>query len=201
MSLKIVGFGPGDPRLRPPAAAQAIREGDVIVGYESYLRLVEDLLEGKEVVSAKMKEEVYRARVAVEMAREGKRVVVVSDGDPQIYGMAPLVLEMLSKYSWRPGVLEVVPGITAALAAGARLGAPLGSDVAFISLSPLLLPKELILRRIEAALSGDFVLALYNPIDKALLREALALVVRWRGPSAPVGIVKDAYRPGERTLS
>ncbi|ACB39248.1 precorrin-3B C(17)-methyltransferase [Pyrobaculum neutrophilum] len=198
MSIRVVGFGPGGAALRTPAAVEAIRESDVVVGYETYVAMVEDLLGGKEVVSAKMRQEVYRARVAVEMAREGKRVAVISDGDPEIFGMAPLVLEMLSRYGWRPSGLEVVPGVTAALAAGARLGAPLGSDVAFINLSPLLTPREVILRRVEAAAAADYVIAFYNPIDRGLLREALAAVARWRGGQTPVGVVKDAYRRGER---
>jgi precorrin-3 methyltransferase (EC 2.1.1.131) len=124
---------------------------------------------------------------------------VVSDGDPQVFGMAPLVLEMASRLD-APVSIKVVPGVTAALAAGALLGAPLGSDFAVINLSPLLTPREVILERVRQAAAAGFVLALYNPIDKQLLREVLAVLRQIRGGGTPVGVVKDAYRQGQRVV-
>ncbi len=197
--LYVVGFGPGNPRARTPEAVEAIKAADVVIGYKTYIELISDLLEGKEVVSAGMREEIYRAKKALELALEGKRVAVVSDGDPQVFGMAPLVLEMASKLD-APVTIKVVPGVTAALAAGALLGAPLGSDFAVINLSPLLTPREVILERVRHAAAAGFVLALYNPIDKQLLREVLAVLRQIRGGGTPVGVVKDAYRQGQRAV-
>ena len=123
--LYVVGFGPGSPRTRTPEAVEAIKAADVVIGYKTYIELISDLLEGKEVISAGMREEIYRARKALELALEGRRVAVVSDGDPQVFGMAPLVLEMASRLD-APVSIKVVPGVTAALAeerCSARLSA------------------------------------------------------------------------------
>ncbi|ABO08944.1 precorrin-3B C(17)-methyltransferase [Pyrobaculum calidifontis] len=194
--IYVVGIGPGHPSQRTFAAIDAIAKSEVVVGYETYIKLVEDLLGGKEVVSAKMRQEVYRAEVSIAKALEGKTVALVSDGDPQVFGMAPLLFEMLAKRGISVDV-EVVPGVTAALAAGARLGSPLGSDFVVLNLSPLLTPEDVILHRALKAAEGDFVIALYNPIDSGLLRRVLEVVKAVRGPSTPVGVVKNAYREGE----
>jgi precorrin-3B C17-methyltransferase len=195
----VVGFGPGSPRLRTPEAVEAIRSADVVIGYKTYIELISDLLDGKEVISAGMREELRRARTAIELAREGRRVAVVSNGDPEIFGMAPLVLELASRLDEQVPI-RVVPGVTAALAAGALLGAPLGSDFAVVNLSPLLTPPDAIMRRVRLAAAGDFVLALYNPVDGRLLREVLDVLRRARGGGTPVGIVRDAYRAGQRVV-
>ncbi len=195
--IYVVGFGPGDPRLRTPEAVEAIRRAEVVVGYRTYIELVSDLLEGKEVIAAGMREEIYRAKIALTLAGEGRRVAVVSDGDPQVFGMAPLVLEMASRLGASTPI-KVVPGVTAALAAGALLGAPLGSDFVVLNLSPLLTPREVILRRVRLAAEADLVLALYNPIDRQLVKEALDVVKKVRGGGVLVGVVKDAYRSGQK---
>ncbi len=195
--IYVVGFGPGDPRLRTPEAVEAIRRAEVVVGYRTYIELVSDLLEGKEVIAAGMREEIYRAKIALTLAGEGRRVAVVSDGDPQVFGMAPLVLEMASRLDASTPI-KVVPGVTAALAAGALLGAPLGSDFVVLNLSPLLTPREVILRRVRLAAEADLVLALYNPIDRQLVKEALDVVKKVRGGGVLVGVVKDAYRSGQK---
>jgi len=194
--IYVVGIGPGHPSQRTFAAVDAIAKSEVVVGYETYVKLVEDLLGGKEVVSAKMRQEVYRAEVSIAKALEGKTVALVSDGDPQVFGMAPLLFEMLAKRGISVEV-EVVPGVTAALAAGAKLGSPLGSDFVVLNLSPLLTPEGVILHRALKAAEGDFVIALYNPIDRELLRRVLEVVKAVRGPLTPVGVVKNAYREGE----
>lgn len=182
--------------MRTYAAVEAIRTSDVVVGYETYIGLIQDLLEGKEVVSAKMRQELYRAEVAIAKALEGETVALVSDGDPQVYGMAPLLFEVMAKRGISLDV-EVVPGVTAALAAGARLGSPLGHDFAVLNLSDLLTPREVILKRAALAAEADYVIALYNPISPPLTEEVLRVIERIRGPGVPVGIVKNAYRPGE----
>ena len=192
----VVGIGPGNPPLRTFAAVEAIRKSSVVVGYETYIKLAGDLLEGKEVIPAKMRQEVFRAEAALKRAIQGEAVALISDGDRQIYGMAPLLLELMAARDVVVDV-EVVPGVTAALAAGARLGAPLGNDVAFINLSDLLTPREVILKRAVKAAEADFVIALYNPIDPGLTEEVLRAIERIRGPEASVGVVKNAYRDGE----
>ena len=192
----MVGIGPGDPSLRTAAAVEAIRRSTVVVGYETYIKLVEDLLDGKEVISAKMRQEVFRAEVALERARRGEVAALISDGDPQIYGMAPLLFEMMAARDVVVEV-EVVPGVTAALAAAAKLGAPLGHDAAFINLSDLLTPKEVILRRVVKAAEADFVIVLYNPIDPEFTEGVLRAIEGVRGPEAPVGLVRNAYRGDE----
>lgn len=194
--IYVVGIGPGDPSLRTAAAVNAIRRSSVVVGYETYIKLVGDLLEGKEVVSAKMKQEVFRAETALGRARRGEAVALISDGDPQIYGMAPLLFEMMAARDVVVDV-EVVPGVTAALAAAAKLGAPLGHDAAFINLSDLLTPREAILRRAVKAAEADFVIVLYNPINPELTEDVLRAIEKVRGPEALVGLVRNAYRNGE----
>lgn len=194
--LYVVGVGPGGAKQRTFEAVEAIASSDLVIGYETYVSLVEDLAAGKEVRRYKMREEVKRALDAVEEALGGRTVALVSGGDAQVYGMAPLVFEILSRRGLELDV-AVVPGVTAALAVAARLGAPLGDDFAVVNLSDLLTPRETILKRVEAAAAGDFVLVFYNPIDLGLLKEALEVVARYRGLSAPVGVVKNAYRPGE----
>jgi len=168
------------------------------VGYKPYLMLVSDLLAGKRLVSSGMKEEVPRAQAAIAEALAGAAVAVVSTGDAGIYGMAGLVLELLPDGS---GVgVEVVPGITAAIAAAACLGAPLMNDFALISLSDLMTPLPVIERRVRAAVEGDFVIALYNPRSHRRhepLARTLALLRAARAATTPVGLVRNALREGQ----
>jgi len=173
---------------------------DVVVGYRPYLELVSDLLAGKRTVASGMREEVPRARAAIAEARRGARVAVVSTGDAGIYGMAGLVMELLPDACDIP--VEVVPGITAASAAAACLGAPLMNDFAAISLSDLLTPWAVIERRLRAAAAGDFVIALYNPRSGRRhepLARALAILRAERPPETPVGVVRNALR-AEQTV-
>jgi precorrin-3B C17-methyltransferase len=199
-SLCIVGIGPGAQEHTTPAALQAIREAEVVVGYTTYIRLVRPLLEGKEIIKTGMTEEIGRARAAVERARAGARVAIISSGDAGVYGMAGLVFQVLQDLGWRrgePPALRLIPGMTALNATASLVGAPLGHDFCAISLSDLLTPWPIIARRIEAAAAADFVIGLYNPASgrrQRQLVEAQAIVRRHRPGTTPVGLVKSAYR-------
>ncbi|MDD4600276.1 Cobalt-factor III methyltransferase [bioreactor metagenome] len=184
-----------------PRAKESIVTADVVVGYNTYLKLVEDLLTTQEIIGTGMMQEIDRCNAAVEQAMTGKKVAVVSSGDPGIYGMAGLVLELVQKHpeDLRPNV-TVVPGISAVGAAAAVLGAPLMHDFAVISLSDLLTPWDLIKKRVEMAASGDFVIALYNPKSHrrvSQIEEVKEIVLNYRAASTPVGIVNNASRQGE----
>ena len=197
--LYVVGLGPGALDHLTPAAAAAIAAAEAVVGYRTYLELIPELLVGKEVVSSGMMKEVERCREALRLAAAGRQVALVSSGDAGIYGMAGLALE-LQPLAAPDIAVEVVPGVSAVQAAAARLGAPLMHDFAVVSLSDLLTPWTLIRRRLEAAASADFVVALYNPKSRGRatqLGEAVAILLRHRGPATPVGIVRNACRHDE----
>ncbi|HHW07449.1 MAG TPA: precorrin-3B C(17)-methyltransferase [Clostridia bacterium] len=182
-------------------ARQALAEAEIVIGYKTYVNLVTPLLGHQQVESTGMKKEVARAQRAVELARQGYRVAVISSGDPGIYGMAGVVLEVLYREQAQPEVqVEIVPGVSAAQAAAAVAGAPLMHDCAFISLSDLLTPRELILKRVVLAAQGDFVIALYNPKSKGrpdLINQVQELLLRYRKPDTPVAVVRNAGREGE----
>ena len=198
--LSIVGIGPGSDQHTTPAALAAIAEAQVVVGYGTYIKLVRHLLEGKEVIKTGMTEEIGRARAAVERARAGARVVIISSGDAGTYGMAGLVFQVLQDSGWRRGdspELRLIPGMTALNSCASLVGAPLGHDFCAISLSDLLTPWPTITRKIEAAASADFVIGLYNPASGRRTRqivEAQAIVRRHRAGNTPVALVKSAYR-------
>ena len=183
-------------------AKQAVETADVLVGYKTYVKLVESIIKpGTEVFSGTMGKEVERAKAAVAKALEGKKVVVISSGDPGVYGMAGLVLEVADLENAKiPAV--VVPGVTAATAAAARLGAPLVTDFAVISLSDLLTPWSLIEKRLHAAAEADFVIVFYNPQSVGRtepLAQAYQILLQYKKPSTPVGIVRQVGRKGEET--
>ncbi|MEM0448218.1 MAG: precorrin-3B C(17)-methyltransferase [Methanomassiliicoccales archaeon] len=196
--LYVVGTGPGDVGLLTPQARQAIRIADVVLGHKLYLDLVRDELEGKEVISSGMGREVERAREALRLAKE-RTVTLVSGGDAGVYGMASIVLELAEREE--PGIeVEVVPGITAASAAAARLGAPLSGDFVVISLSDLLTPWEEVERRLDLAFEMKVPVAMYNPRSRGRsgnLAKALAIALKHLSPQTPVGVVRNAYRPQE----
>ena len=192
----MVGLGPGDRELLAPAALEAIRLSDVIVGYKTYLDLIEGLTKDKEVISSGMRKEIDRAQLAIDLAQQGKIVSVVSSGDPGVYGMAGIVLELAGDSVQ----VEVVPGITAATAVAAALGAPLMHDFAVISLSDLLTPWVKIMNRLEAAGLGDFVVVLYNPKShgrQTHIETAREMLLWHKDPETPVGIVRCAKRGSE----
>lgn len=206
--LVIVGLGPGSRDLLAPRAVAGITASELVVGYRGYLKQIADLLGGKEVRQSELTQEVERATFAVEQARAGRRVCIVSSGDAGIYGMAGLVLDLLQRDAAGDASVDtpapevdVVPGISALNAAAALLGAPLMHDFAAISLSDLLTPWETIARRLNAAAAADFVIALYNPASKRRkwhLMEARRILLEHRAPTTPVGLVRNAYRADQR---
>ena len=219
--LFIVGTGPGSLEHITPYAQKAIRESEVIVGYGTYLKLIPELTAGKEVHSTGMTKETERCKKAVELAMTGKRVAVISGGDPGIYAMAGLVFEILKSQEsegnekflaaqlrtpnseLRTVYVEVIPGISALNACAARLGAPLMHDFASISLSDRLTPWDLIEKRLAAAAMADFVVALYNPKSVGRpehIKKARAIFLKYRSSETPVGIVKAAMRDEEKIV-
>ncbi len=204
--IKIVGIGPGSLEDLSPRARAAIEKAEVVVGYNTYIKLIKSLIEGKKIIGTGMMHEVERCRAAVDEAVLGNRVVVVSSGDAGVYGMAGLVLETVLDLpkETRPSV-EVIAGISAVNAAASVLGAPLTHDFAVISLSDLLTDWELIKRRIECAAAGDFVIAFYNPKSHKRvhqIEEAREIIKKFRAASTPVGIVRNISRENQsKTLS
>jgi precorrin-3B C17-methyltransferase len=198
--LYVVGIGPGAKDHCTPAALAAIADAEIVVGYSTYIALVRDLLEGKEVYKSGMTEEIGRARAAVERARDGAKVALISSGDSGVYGMAGLVFEVLRTIGWKRGEspeLRIVPGVTAISSCASLLGAPLIHDFCAISLSDLLTPWPVIAKRIEAAAQADFVIGLYNPASGRRTRqivEAHEIISRYREGNTPVGLVKSGYR-------
>jgi precorrin-3B C17-methyltransferase len=204
--LFIVGLGPGDPGLLTEQARQALESSEVVVGYRGYLEQAADLLVGKRVEAGELGAEVERAELAVELAIEGRTVALVSSGDAGVYGMASPALEAVERLrvdGHLEPLVEVVPGISAVLAAGALLGAPLGADFAVISLSDLLTPWPLIERRVSLAAEADFVLAFYNPASRRRdwqFDRARELILQHRSATTPAGLVRQAYRPDQAVL-
>jgi len=201
--LKIVGIGPGERTSLSQRALMALSGCDVIVGYRAYIELLKDLVKGKEIVASGMRQEVERAREAIRMALEGKKVCVISSGDPGIYGMAGLILDLLTEEEESQIGVEIVPGITAASSCAALLGAPLMNDFAVISLSNLLTDQSVIEERVKAACEGDFVIVFYNPKSNKRaepFRRAWQILMNQRPPETPVGIVRNARRKGEEVI-
>ncbi|MBO2536194.1 precorrin-3B C(17)-methyltransferase [Rummeliibacillus suwonensis] len=199
--LYVVGFGPGDFKHITTRAVEALQESDFIIGYKTYVELIQDLITNeKTIISTGMTEEVSRAQEAVRQAETGKIVAVISSGDSGIYGMAGLVYEVLIEKGWTEATgvpIEIIPGISAINSCASLLGAPIMHDSCTISLSDHLTPWNLIAKRIEAAAMADFVIALYNPRSGRRTRqivEAQRILLQYRSPDTPVGLVKSAYR-------
>ena len=202
-TLTVVGLGPGGPAHRTHAAEDAVRDADVVVGYGPYLAACADLTGPHQtLVPGAMGAEEQRAVDAVHAAADGVRVTLVSSGDAGIYGMAALALTTVAAMpAQRRPAVQVVPGVTAAVAAGALLGAPLARDFACVSLSDLLCPWESVEARLRAVAAADLVLALYNPRSAGRpwqLGRALQVLAEHRRGETPVGLVTDAGRDGER---
>jgi precorrin-3B C17-methyltransferase len=201
-TLTIVGLGPGAPEHRTAAATAAVASADVIVGYGPYIDACADLIRpAQRVVRGTMGEEGARADEALALASGGARVALVCSGDAGVYGMAARTLARAAALDdeARPAV-EVVPGVTAALAAGALLGAPLADDFAALSLSDLHVPWTTVERRLALVAEAGLALALYNPRSRARTRQfdrALDVLREHRADDTPVGLVTDAGGPGE----
>jgi len=198
--LTLVGLGPGDRDLVTPRAIDELRRASVVVGLDRYLDQIRDVLRpGTRVLRSGLGDEEKRATSAVAEARKGHAVALVGSGDAGVYAMASPALAVAGADIDVVGV----PGVTAGLAAAALLGAPLGHDHAIMSLSDLHTPWEVIERRIRAAAEGDFVVAFYNPRSGDRdwqLGAALEILARHRDPDTPVGVVHDAFRPGQQVL-
>ena len=199
-----------------PEALQALVKAQVILGYKTYLELISDLAEGRELVSSGMRKEVERCQAAIDRAVAGLRVALVSSGDAGIYGMAGLVFDLCRERNLEVSgsiescaeesnqsvdfFIEVIPGVAAFNAAASLLGAPLMHDFAAVSLSDHLTPWDLIEKRLAAAASADFVLAIYNPRSKTrpnLLEQAQNILLHYHSPQTPVAIVRRAMREGQ----
>ena len=204
MKLSCVGIGPGGGSDMTLRAHAALEEAELIVGYTTYVGLVRETFPNKEYLATGMRGEVDRCRLALEHAAEGERVAVVCSGDPGVYGMAGLLLELAPEY---PGVeIEVVPGVSAANGGAAVLGAPLMHDWCSISLSDLMTPWEVIERRLSKAAQADFCIVLYNPSSRGrqdYLKRACDVLLETRSPQTVCGCVRNVGREGEecRTLT
>ena len=201
--LYIVGVGPGHHDHMTFRAKHVIEESDTIVGYETYVNLVEDLIDGKDIHRYAMTQEVERAHQCIDLAKEGKIVSLVSSGDPGIYGMAGLIFEILAESGWNPESdlqVELVPGVSALNSCASLIGSPLMTDFAVVSMSDLLVPWEIIVKRVEAAAQGDYVIVIYNPSSKKRihqLQDTRKLLLKYRKPSTPVAIIKGAFRKSQ----
>ena len=194
--IYVIGIGPGCRDLMTQEAISAMEDAEVIVGYKTYIKLVEDFVKDKEVVQNGMRKEVDRCQDAIDIAKTGKKVAVISSGDAGIYGMAGLILELITKQELDIPV-KVVPGVTASIGAAAVLGAPIMHDFCHISLSDLMTPWEVIEKRLRLAAEADFVICLYNTRSKGRsehLANAFKIMGEFKDGSTPVGIVKDVGR-------
>lgn len=196
-NLTIIGLGPGAADLTTPAASRALSEATDLVGYGPYLDRIPGIAPGQKRHASDNRVELDRARHALSLAAEGRRVAVVSGGDPGVFAMAAAVFEAIDKgeSSWRELDIRVEPGVTAMLAAAASAGAPLGADFCAISLSDNLKSWATIERRLKAAAEGDFVVALYNPASRARphqLATALEILKRLKGGETVVLFVRAA---------
>lgn len=196
--IYVVGIGPGAYEKMTIEAANVLKNSDVIAGYTVYVDLVKDHFGDKEFLTTPMRQEVERCRMALEEAAKGRKVSMVCSGDAGVYGMAGLILELAPEY---PEVkVSIIPGVTAACAGAAVLGAPLIHDFAVISLSDLLTTMEVIEKRVKAAAEADFAICIYNPSSKKrgdYLKKACEILLESRSPETVCGIVKSIGRQGE----
>ena len=213
MKLFIVGTGPGSILHMSGRAKEVLEEVDCVAGYTTYVELIKELVEKKEVISTGMMKEIDRVEQAIETALTGKSCALISGGDPGVYAMAGLVFELCEKRGiklFRPNVeqtvpaygleLEVVPGIPALAAGAALAGAPLTHDFACISLSDLMTSWEKIETRIKCAAMADFVIVIYNPKSKKRdwqLKKAQEIILEHRSGNTPVGVVTGAMRENQ----
>ena len=203
-SLSLVGIGPGSQEWRTAECVEILRAAEDVVGFTSYINLIEDLNLNASLHPYPIGAETDRVRAALDLAAKGRDVALVCSGDAGIYAMAALAYELIdqsARADWCRLRLQVAPGISALQAAAARVGAPLGHDFCAISLSDLLTPWPAIEKRIQAAAAGDFVIALYNPVSKRRrmqLPKAREILMDARPSSTPVVLAHDLGRPEER---
>ena len=196
----VVGLGPGDERHRTAAADDALQQARHLVGYGPYLARVR-VLEGQIAHTSDNREELDRARHALQLAASGETVAIVSSGDAGVFAMAATLFEAIELQGGMDCEITVVPGVTAMTAAAARVGAPLGHDFCAISLSDNLKPWETVLRRVRAAAEADFTMAFYNPVSKARpwqFGKVLDLLRELRAPDTPAIFATAISRPDEK---
>lgn len=192
----IVGIGPGGAAYMTAEAMAAMERADVLCGYTVYIELIKNLFPEKEFYTTPMMQEKERCLWALRTAEAGRTTAMVCSGDAGVYGMAGLMLQLAEEF---PAVeIEVVAGVTAALSGGAVLGAPLGHDFCVISLSDLLTPWEVIVKRLQCAAAGDFAVCLYNPASKKradyLEKACDILLAAGKSPETVCGWVRNIGR-------
>ena len=193
--INVVGIGPGSSDMMTPEAGKALESADVIAGYSGYIPLLDESFQEKKIIKTPMRGEIERCKACIREANSGKNVALICSGDPGVYGMASLLLELLGEAS--DVTVNIISGITAANSSAAMLGAPLANDYCVISLSDLLTPVDVIKSRIRAACEGDFVIAFYNPISKKRkqpFRNACEIIGSYRSLELPCGYVKNTGR-------
>jgi precorrin-3B C17-methyltransferase len=215
MTLFIIGTGPGDIAHMSGRAIEVIRAVECVAGYTTYMDMIADIIQDKEIISTGMMKEVERVEKAIEKALSGKSCALVSGGDPGIYAMAGLVFEICKNRGIKLArvgnekhqttdepllFIEIVPGIPALAAGAALAGAPLTHDFAAISLSDLLTSWKTIEKRLTCAAMADFVIVIYNPKSKKRdwqLRRAQELILVHRDGTTPVAVVTNAMRQNQ----
>ncbi|MGF1676033.1 MAG: precorrin-3B C(17)-methyltransferase, partial [Rivularia sp. (in: cyanobacteria)] len=204
--LLLVGTGPGNLDQMTPAAQTAVASADAVIGYSLYIDLIAPILQKHQIIEAlPITKERDRASRAIELAHWGLSVAVISSGDCGIYGMAGLVMEDLQASGWdgKSPSVEVFPGVSAFQSAAARVGTPLMHDFCAVSLSDLLTPWEVIVKRLTAVAAADFVTALYNPKSQTRTQQLVAareIFLKYRNPDTPVAVVRSVYREDEQII-
>lgn len=200
--LSVIGLGPGNKAYLTPSAKRALKEADDILGYDFYIKLAAPFHKNQTLHESDNRQELDRAKHAIHLAGKGKKVAMVSSGDPGIFAMAAAIFEVVDQMQDEmPDIeIEIEPGITSAFAAAAQFGAPLGHDFAMISLSDNLKPFKIIAKRLENCCKADMVLALYNPVSKARpekIIDAINIIKAIRADTTPVGLGHDIARPSQ----
>ncbi|MBA8881509.1 precorrin-3B C(17)-methyltransferase [Phyllobacterium myrsinacearum] len=201
--LAVIGLGPGDPDFMIPAVRQELQRAEDVLGYETYVRMAGSFRADQVIHMTDNREEMQRARHAFELAASGRSVVMISSGDPGVFAMAAAVVEALHESdnpAWHGVDLQILPGVSAAMAAASRSGAPLGHDFCILSLSDNLKPWDIIEKRIALAAEADFAMAFYNPISKPRpwqLPRAIEILRQHRAPDTPIVLGRDIGRPAE----
>lgn len=198
--IYVVGIGPGNKENMTFRAYETLKKSDIIIGYKTYISLVEDLFPEKLLIKSFMKKEIERCEETLKLAEEGKVVSLISSGDPGVYGMAGLMFEVAKNSNIE---IEVIPGVTSSNASASLGGAPIVHDSVNISLSNLLTDWEIIKKRIDLASQGDFVITLYNPKSKGrefLINEARDIMLKYKSKRTPVLIAKNVGRNGENII-
>ncbi len=197
--LYVVGFGPGGYEHMTAKAIEVIKKADVVTGYTTYVNILKEYFPDKQYLATPMMQEVKRCEMAVEEAKKDQTVAMVSSGDSGIYGMAGIIYQVAEEKQ-ADIEIETVPGVTAASAAASVLGAPLMHDFAVISLSDLMTPLSLIMKRVDCAGQGDLIVCLYNPKSRkrtGYVEQAADILMKYRKGDTPVGIVRNAGRREE----